>query len=406
MRANFSNSTRQLVAERAGYKCSFPTCGRITIGPAIDPHKSVNSGIAAHIYGAALSGQGPRGSGRLSKSELESPQNAIWLCAHHSTLIDKNQGSDFPPGILHSYKALHETRIAHEVAGIHTPFGWVHNFTVESSPLFSHSFRIDLAKLNLIVGENSVGKTALCEWIAGVSDPKYFERWEEFSPDNLRPLCAGVEYFNPNRHSIEVDLSSNQYPRYKLDGEETYVSTNSVRVTFPESIEPLYQETPNDLETVVNSIKLHPYEIRALCDQLKNNSDLFAGAHFERSEEGTYMHVQVNGKTGIEERLLSMLASSERERLMMELGIIAANKLSMTGPSILILDANSWQINTKWLERYGEFLGSPACRFQTIASTRSTDIDFGSLAWAGWKVIALDGVPPNASVATGVGKAP
>ena len=385
MRANFSEPTRRLVAERAGYKCSFPDCGRITIGPALDPTKSSNSGIAAHIYGAALSGQGPRGSGNLSKGELESPQNAIWLCAHHSTLIDKNRGSDFSADILHSYKSLHETRVAHEVAGIHTPFGWARSFVAESYPLFFGRVEVDFAKLNLIVGENNVGKTALCEWIAGASNPKYLERWEVLHRENLRPLRAKIEYFNPNRHSIKVHLSSNQYPHYWLDDEETYLATNSVKVTFPESIEPVYHEKPDDVETIVNSIKLHPYEIHALCDQLKHNSDLFTGAHFETSKEGTHMHMQVNGKTGTEERVLRALASSERERLMMELGIIAANKLSMTGPSILILDANSWHINTAWLERYGEFLPSPACRFQTIASTRSTDIDFKAIAWTGWK---------------------
>ena len=406
MRATFSAQTRRLVAQRAGYRCSFPDCGRTTIGPAIDPDKFVVSGEAAHIYGAALSGKGPRGSGNLSKSELESPQNAIWLCAYHSKLIDKNRGSDFSADTLHSYKSLHETRIAHEVSGIHTPFGWVANFNVKSSPLFSDSFRIDFAKLNLIIGGNSVGKTALCEWIAGTFNPKYLERWSGFCPDDLRSLSASIEYFNPTQHIAEVDLLSSKYPRYKLDGEETYVSTNSVRVIFPESLERSYQEIPDDLETIVNSMKLHAYEVEALCGQLEDTSELFTGAHFEKSEEGTYMIVQIRGRTGIEERLLGLLASSEREKLMMDLGIMAANKLAMTGPSILIFDANSWQINTKWLEQYAELLGSPACRFQTIVSTSSTDIDFEELAWTGWKTIALDGVPPNAWVASGVGKAP
>ncbi len=402
MRAEFSEKTRRLVAQRSGYRCSIPDCGKLTIGPALDPTKSINSGVAAHIYGAALSGKGPRGSGGLSRIELESSQNAIWLCADHASLIDKNRGSDFTADILHSYKSLHETRIAHELAGIHTPFGWVHKFAVASSPLFSNGFEIDFAKLNLIVGGNSVGKTALCEWVAGTSNPRYLERWEKLYPDNLRPLSARVEYFNPNRHCIEVDLFSNQYPRYKLDGEETYVSTNSVRVIFPESIEPRCQEMPDDLEIIVNSIKLHPYEVQALCDELEKNSNLFRGAKFERSEEGTYMYVQVQTATGIKTRLLRLLASSERERLMMELGIIAANKLSMVGPSLLIFDANSWQIDTKWLERYAKFLASTACRFQTIASTRSTNIDFDNLTWTGWKVIALDGTPPDATVTTGM----
>ena len=402
-RAEFSEQTRELVAKRAAYRCSIPDCDKLTIGPALDPTKTDNTGIAAHIYGAALTGKGPRGTGGLQKHDLQSSQNAIWLCADHASLVDKRRGVDYSADILHSYKTLHETRVAHELAGIYTPFGWVHKFAIDSSPLFSGSFEIALAKLNLIIGGNSVGKTALCEWIAGTSNPTYLERWETVIPGNLRRVSTRVEYFSPERHCIEVDFLTDKYPRYMLDGEPTFVSTNTVKVIFPESIENHYQEVPNDLDIVVNSIKLHPYELKALCDELANNSDFFRGARFEESDEGIFMHVQVQTKAQVETRLLRLLASSEREQLMMELGIIAANKLSMTGPTLFILDANSWRIDTDWLKRYAEYLGSPACRFQTIASTRLTEINFDDLTWTGWKVIHLEGIPPDAVITTGIG---
>ena len=361
----------------------------MTTGPALDLNKAVTTGEAAHIYSAVLSGRGPRGSGGLSKKELKSLSNAIWLCADHATLIDKDGGSDFTPDILHSYKSLHETRIAHEMLGLHTPFGWVSKFVVSSSPLFSNSFEIEFAKLNLIVGSNCVGKTALCEWIAGTSNPKYLERWEKLYPSSLSPLSIKVEYFNPSRHCVQVDLEHNQYPKFKMNGERMYVSTNSVRVIFPESIEPPYSNFPYQIEVIANSIKLHPYEIQLLFDGLSRESELFKGAKFEYSEEGADMFVQVQTEMGIKLRPLQLLASSEREKLMMELGIIAANNLSTVGPSILILDANNWHINTKWPERYADLLGSPKCRFQTIVTTRSKDIEFEELTWTGWKKFLL-----------------
>ena len=82
---------------------------------------------------------------------------------------------------------------------------------------------------------------------------------------------------------------------------------------------------------------------------------------------------------------------------MMEIGIIAANKLSMTGPTLFILDANHWLIDNHWLERYAEFLGSPARKFQTVATTRLTETNFDNLRWTGWKVIRLDGPSPDAT---------
>ena len=400
-RANFSPKTRELTAKRAGYRCSFPGCERITVGPAEDTQKSLNTGIAAHIYGAATSGGGPRGTGGLSEDELKSPQNAIWLCGNHASLIDKNRGKEYPPEKLLSYKALHETRIAHELAGIHTPFGWINKFTLYSSPLFSDGLEIEFAKLNLIVGENSVGKTALCEWIAGISNPAYLERWETLTPDSLKRLSCRVDYSNPDPHRIEVDFLSPKYPRYKLDGEQTFLSTDFIKVVFPESLEHRFQEVPNDRDIVVNSIKLHPYELQALCDELANHSDFFKGARFEESDEGVYMHVEVQAVNQIESSLLRFLASSERERLMLELGMIAATKLSTTRPTLLILDASSWRIDTDWLKRYAQVLSSPACRFQTIVSTRLTDIIFDEVTWSGWNVVRLDGTPPDAFILQG-----
>ena len=402
MRAKFSKKTKRLVAERAGYTCSFPGCNQLTVGPAHDASKSDTTGIAAHIYSAALSGGGPRGTGNLSEQELKSVQNAIWLCAHHANLIDKRLGRDYSADTLHCYKLLHETRIAHELSGIHTPFGWVNKFSTHSSPIFRSSFEIELAKLNLIVGGNSVGKTAICEWIAGIQNPQYLERWEMLYPDILKRLSISTEFFYPNLSSIEVNFLGENYPRYKLNGELTFISPGVVKVIFPERLTLSRQGIHDDLAEIANSMKLHPYELKALFDQLGDNSNYFKGTYFEEDGENAYMHVEMQGMEGINSRLLRLLASSERERLMLELGTIAADKLSMIGPTILILDSNSWTINTDWLKRYAERFSSSTCRFQTIVSTRSTDLDLAQVSWTGWKVIRLEGEPPNVIVSVEV----
>ena len=397
-RAEFSEKTRILVAKRAGYRCSYPNCGKLTVGPDKDPGKAVDTGIGAHIYSAALSGKGPRGTGDLRKSELESPENCIWLCAHHASLIDKGQGEHYPAALLHSYKTLHETRVAHELSGIVTPFGWVDRVVITSSPLFSGRHEISFAKLNLIMGDNSVGKTALCEWIAGASNPRYLERWEKVRPNNRNRLSTEVHYFYPDQHCIAVDFLSDKYPRYQVDGELTFVLTKPVKVIFPGRIRFGLEDVPDDLALVANALKLHPYEVKALCDELGKNGDFFRSAWFEESEEGVFMHVDVVTTTGIETRLLRGLADSEIDRLLMELGIIVANQQSAMGPTLFILEANVWRIDTNWLKRYAELLGSPTCRFQTIVSMVSTKIDFNEVTWSGWKVFHLEGKPPNAVI--------
>ncbi len=80
-------------------------------------------GKAAHIHSAAEGG--PRGAGGLSPEERRSTANAIWLCSDHADLVDKNRGTDYPPGLLISYKDMHEARVARELGGVFESLGWV-----------------------------------------------------------------------------------------------------------------------------------------------------------------------------------------------------------------------------------------------------------------------------------------
>ena len=399
-RIEFSPKTRELVARRAAFRCSFPGCGRLTIGPTSDPNEVANTGQAAHIYSAAVSGRGPRGNRGLSEDELKSVQNAIWLCGHHASLVDKHRGGDYPADKLHSYKSLHETRIARELAGIHVPFGWVDSFTIRSCPLFSGMCQIDFAKLNLVVGYNDVGKTALCEWIAASSNPTNLERWEKIIPSDRSRVSTELHYCDPDSHRLSVNFLSNDYPKYELDGESTVGSIAPVKVIFPTEVR-FSSPEEDDLDVVSNALTLHQYEAKALCDDLEESDDYFEGVWFEEVEDKRYMHVKVRTRTGSETRLLRTLSGSERARLMMQLGIVAANRLARMSPTILILDSGFCRLDADWLRRYAELLASPTCRFQTIAVTRSRDVDFDGSTWAGWKIIRLEGRPPDARITTG-----
>lgn len=398
-RINFSQATRRLVAERAGYRCSFPNCNQLTVGPSNDPNNSSKIGVAAHIYSAAVSGKGPRGTGQLSESELKSIQNAIWLCSNHASLIDKHRGDDYPVDKLHSYKTLHETRTAHEFAGLHVPFGWVDSVKISSCPLFLEEVTIKFAKLNLIIGANSVGKTGLCEWVASVSRPAYLERWSKVPRDRKR-LLAKMHYYNPDPHSICVNFLSDDYPRYTLDEQPTLICTDPVKVVFPKRIYFDQEEWPDDLDLVAKSLGLHPYEVKALCANLETEDKYFHRIWFEDDDNGRFMHLEVLTKNGKESRDFRLLSGSERERLLMQLGILAASKLSNIGPTILCLDSGFWSLDTNWLKRYAEILASPVCKFQTIASTPSKNINFSELMWTGWKLIYLEDKPPNVIVSS------
>lgn len=88
-RDNFTPATKRTIAERAGYICSHPNCGRVTVGPSSDRASGVTmTGIAAHIVAAAAGGQ--RADATLTAAQRKAPSNGIWMCAIHGKWIDDN----------------------------------------------------------------------------------------------------------------------------------------------------------------------------------------------------------------------------------------------------------------------------------------------------------------------------
>ena len=395
--AEFAEKTRELTARRAGFRCSFPSCDRTTVGPSAEVNKSSCIGIAAHIYGAAAGG--PRGSHGLSNDELKSPANAIWLCEDHASLIDKHKGVEYPRELLIGYKALHEARIARELSGIHVPFGWVKNFIIHSSPLLAEPTEIEFAKLTLLVGGNSIGKTALCEWLAATTDAHYMERWSpEKTPAGLDRLSVEVNYLDPTSHSAKVSFLSGTSPKYSLDGALTTMPIAPLRVIFPGMLRVFPEEKPNDLERMSTALRLHPYEVMALCEDVSSGgSPYVTHASFHDDDEGCHMLAAVRGGSPLP---LPALSHSECARVLMELAMLAASRLAATSPTILVLDSGAWTLDTNWLKRYGELLASTTFGFQTVASIPSRNINFDELRWAGWKIVWLHGKPPNVTINT------
>jgi hypothetical protein len=110
-RNDFSPSTKEAIAKRAAYICSNPGCRRLTLSPSeSESNKFVYTGKAAHITAAAPGG--PRYDPGLTSEERSSTKNAIFLCSTCADMIDKNQGIDYPVGLLKQWKREHEEWLA------------------------------------------------------------------------------------------------------------------------------------------------------------------------------------------------------------------------------------------------------------------------------------------------------
>jgi hypothetical protein len=88
MRDNFPSKVINTVSRRAGFHCSNPECRKLTVGSNTNKEKSTLIGVAAHI--TAASPGGPRYESSVTPEERSGLENAIWLCANCSTLVDKD----------------------------------------------------------------------------------------------------------------------------------------------------------------------------------------------------------------------------------------------------------------------------------------------------------------------------
>jgi hypothetical protein len=112
MRDDFNKPIRELLAQRVAYRCSYPNCPAITVGPATGSDQKIVTGEAAHI--TAASPRGPRFDPSLTSSQRSAAANGIWMCAYHAGLIDKDQVK-YAPDTLRLWKQQAELRARNEL---------------------------------------------------------------------------------------------------------------------------------------------------------------------------------------------------------------------------------------------------------------------------------------------------
>lgn len=111
-RDDFSASTKELLANRVGRKCSNPNCRKLTCGANGDPTKITSIGVAAHICAAAKGG--PRYDADMSAEERKAPVNGIWLCQNCAKLIDSDTNR-YTKELLYAWKQIAEDYAITEV---------------------------------------------------------------------------------------------------------------------------------------------------------------------------------------------------------------------------------------------------------------------------------------------------
>jgi hypothetical protein len=109
-RDEFSATTKSALAKRAGFRCSYPACQAVTIGPSDEGNEATaNTGEAAHIS-AASSGKGSRRyDPTLTSKQRSSIDNGLWCCSQHAKLIDTDEVT-YTIEMLKKWRVLAEKR--------------------------------------------------------------------------------------------------------------------------------------------------------------------------------------------------------------------------------------------------------------------------------------------------------
>src|ERR1700743_1084457 len=112
MRDEFPASVKRDLAERAGFRCSFPGCDAVTIGPSDESARATaNTGEACHIAAASGGPGARRVVPSMARADRVSYDNGIWMCRTHGTLIDTDEVR-FTIPLLKQWRSAAERRAA------------------------------------------------------------------------------------------------------------------------------------------------------------------------------------------------------------------------------------------------------------------------------------------------------
>jgi hypothetical protein len=391
-RVDFSANTKWIIALRSGYRCAHPECNaRTTVGPAKQPDEYEDTGRASHIFAAAK--RGPRGRGNLSPDELRSVANGIWLCAEHADQVDTNNGKDYPPHVLLGWKAAHESRIAREHDAMLHPFGWIERLHIIDAPVFKPDQRINFANVNVIVGDNGVGKTTICEWLWSLKDSSTLLRWGAYPSSSGRKygdVKVAIDFRAPAQHHVVLEITGGR-TIFTLDKQKFPFSPVGYEVSALRCESRFLVPSEGDQAFIAKCLQMDEIEVQALADYVNESPGIFLkGTEWEdvEDEDGGDPIRRLNCLLPNGHKLpFRGISGGETGAVLVDLAIVRAKLLAVHRPTLLIIETGGLSVGEKFLLLFLNALSSPDIPFQSIVVTTGLEDD---AVWGGWQVIRLN----------------
>lgn len=289
-RDDFTQTTIDTLAKRAGYRCSVPGCHRLTVGPAAEADKAFNQGTAAHIISASPD-SGPRADPSATREMRKSIDNGIWCCGTHGRLIDSDE-TRYSVELLRQWKKDHEDAIALEASGCAVGRGFIISITLANLGRFTEPQTLRFGSKTLLLGNNDTGKDLIGDMVASLSHFENLtacqhERWNEgrsslsievFSGTKMTwqisisdeiicnadgnpvpTLYSGFKVFHLGELFRPTKMSRSEFGTGDLDNKEEDAAWEKVsNATFLEDLERLTQLPRDGLLTALKVMTLTP----------------------------------------------------------------------------------------------------------------------------------------------------
>lgn len=391
-RIDFSQATKDIIAQRAAYRCSYPGCNTLLIGPDVDPAKSLNLGECAHIYSAAP--DGPRGRGKLTDEQLSSHSNGIFLCHKHHRLIDRKSNiARYPSSRLLYYKSLHEHNISRELGFLQHPMLWIQSITILQAPFFSPGTTFNLAQANILYGSNSTGKSLTIEMLYCALSGQCIPRFKDTT------IIFELSLSNPVLDKVTCTITHNSV-YYDINGHRLSFSPFNIDVIFIHNLNPHPHTKGDDIDFIQRFVYLTRNQIKNIIQAIDLTHGYFASRlrlDIKRSRPYETIDLRVTRRDerqyGSEPWHFCQLSGSEQISIIFDLMINHVRAESQYRNIIMLVDNIEMDLFSQdGQNHFIELLQNNAIHFQSIITAVK---DHGFSAQPGWNIIHLPHTPAH-----------
>jgi hypothetical protein len=388
-RINFDNRILEIIARRAGYRCSFPGCSKTLVGPGTKYDESVAIGECAHIFSAVPTG--PRTSGGLTDDELNRPENGIYLCRNHHRIVDiKSKDNKYTSDLLTRYKNRHEFLISAELGEYSYPLNWINSITVKKGTIFNNPIKINFGKVTLFSGANGTGKSTIVELLSSYFKQSIYSRWNK---PNFE-FITEIHLDNPVLSTFDAILRNNLL-FYKISGIEQPFVPYDFFVLFLRETTKSYSD---DLKNIGDCLGLDRQVVKTmlLTTGVKHG---FKTKRIEIEEVRTNPYPVDILKVDIGSGRLhsfSSYSSTEQSSIILDITISFAKEISMFKSVLLLIDwSRIYSFDDANIRPYFDLLQSSNAHFQSILVSHK---EWSDLDWSGWVIAKFKGSTPTTTI--------